>query len=90
MCAIMLTERKQDKQKGGFKMNNNKQVSLSKLRKKKGLSQRALAKELHFSAGTIGLYETGRRKPSLDNAKIIAKYFNVPVETISFANIEYD
>lgn len=52
----------------------------------KGLSQRELANALNFSAGIIGLYETGKRTPSLKNAKIIANYFDVALEDISFAN----
>ena len=62
------------------------QIKLSTLRMSKGLSQRDLADELNISAGIIGLYETGKRTPSLKNAKIIAKYFEVSLEDISFAN----
>ena len=63
-----------------------KQTSLSTLRMEKGLSQRELANALNFSAGIIGLYETGKRTPSLKNATIIANYFDVALEDISFAN----
>ena len=62
------------------------QIKLSTLRMNKGLSQRDLADELNISAGIIGLYETGKRTPSLKNAKIIAKYFEVSLEDISSAN----
>lgn len=62
------------------------QIKLSTLRMNKGLSQRDLADELNISAGIIGLYETGKRTPSLKNAKIIAEYFEVSLEDISFAN----
>lgn len=72
------------KQKGGDKVKD--QIKLSTLRMSKGLSQRDLADELNISAGIIGLYETGKRTPSLKNAKIIAKYFEVSLEDISFAN----
>ena len=72
------------KQKGGLRMKN--QISLSSLRTAKGLSQRELANALNFSAGIIGLYETGKRTPSLKNAKIIANFFEVSLEDISFAN----
>lgn len=72
------------KQKGGNKVKD--QIKLSTLRMNKGLSQRDLADELNISAGIIGLYETGKRTPSLKNAKIIAKYFEVSLEDISFAN----
>lgn len=62
------------------------QISLSSLRTAKGFSQRELANALNFSAGIIGLYETGKRTPSLKNAKIIANFFEVSLEDISFAN----
>ena len=62
------------------------QISLSSLRTAKGLSQRELANALNFSAGIIGLYETGKRTPSLKNAKIIANFLEVSLEDISFAN----
>lgn len=62
------------------------QISLSSLRTAKGLSQRELANALNFSVGIIGLYETGKRTPSLKNAKIIANFFEVSLEDISFAN----
>lgn len=77
----MLTRSKQE---GGNKVKD--QIKLSTLRMNKGLSQRDLADELNISAGIIGLYETGKRTPSLKNAKIIAKYFEVSLEDISFAN----
>lgn len=59
-------------------------VSLSSLREVKGLSQKELANELNVSVGLIGLYETGRRKPSFDRAMQIARYFDTPVERIKF------
>ena len=62
------------------------QISLSSLRTAKGLSQRELANALNFSAGIIGLYETGKRTPSLKNAKIIANFFEVSLEDVSVAN----
>lgn len=61
-----------------------KTVSLSSLREVKGLSQKELANELNVSVGLIGLYETGRRKPSFDRAMQIARYFDTPVERIKF------
>lgn len=67
-------------------MKKEKMVSLSSLRDVKGLSQRDLAHELNVSVGLIGLYETGKRKPSFDRALQIAKYFDTPVEKIKFSN----
>lgn len=63
-----------------------KPIPLASLRSAKGLSQKAFAKEIHVSTSLIGMYESGKRKPSLKNALKIANYFNVPVENISFEN----
>lgn len=52
----------------------------------KKMSQRKLAEKLKIGAGTIGMYESGKRQPSLNRAIEIAELFNVPVESISFSN----
>lgn len=70
-------------------MKKEKTVSLSSLREVKGLSQKELANELNVSVGLIGLYETGRRKPSFDRAMQIARYFDTPVERIKFDSRTY-
>lgn len=67
-------------------MKKEKTIPLSRLREAKGMSQKDLANELNVSIGLIGLYETGRRKPSFDRAMQIAKFFDLPVEKISFSN----
>lgn len=59
-------------------------ISLAELRKRRHVSQKELSEALNLSAGAIGMYETGRRRPSLTKAIEIANYFNVSVETISF------
>jgi len=63
---------------------NNKLIPLTHLRELKGLSQKELANEVKLSAGAIGLYETGKRKPTLNNGLKIATYFGVPVDRIQF------
>ena len=55
-------------------------VRLQELRKGKGLSQDALAVELHIERSTLAGYETGRREPSLRTLCAIANYFNVSVD----------
>jgi len=50
------------------------------LRKGSQMSQRELAQRLGFSAGTIAMYETGRREPSFDTIKQLATMFNVSVD----------
>lgn len=68
-------------------------VTLAELRSAKKLSQRDLAAELsrieqgiRFAPATIALYELGLRTPGLKRAKIIARYFDVPVERIAFGH----
>lgn len=61
-------------------------VSMAELRKEKKMTQKDLAEKIGLTKGAIGMYETGKRTPSLKNAKIIANYFEVSLEDISFAN----
>ena len=63
-----------------------KKVNLCVLRETKGLSQKALAKELNISPGLVGMGETGNRTPSLKKATLVAQYFEIPLERISFSN----
>lgn len=65
-------------------MSSNKTLAI--LRAENNMSQRELAKKLNISSGAIGMYESGKRMPSLNRAITIAKLFNVPVETISFSS----
>lgn len=53
---------------------------LYSLRTKKGLSQAKLAQELKLSTGIIGMYESGRRMPSIEAQEAIADYFNVTLD----------
>ena len=52
---------------------------LKELRKRKGLSQVALAERLGMSKSTIGMYETGDIKPSLEALNALADFFNVNI-----------
>lgn len=53
---------------------------LKLLRLASGLSQADLAKEVGLTASAIGMYEQGRREPSLSPLSEIADYFNVDVD----------
>ena len=53
---------------------------LKELRKRKGLSQVALAERLGLSKSTIGAYETGDITPSVDALNTIADFFNVDID----------
>lgn len=61
-------------------------VSMADLRRSKKITQEDLAKEVGLTKGAIGMYETGKRTPSLKTAKVIANYFEVSLEEISFVN----
>lgn len=50
---------------------------LKELRNRRGLSQVALAERLNLSKSTIGAYETGDIKPSVEALNTIADFFNV-------------
>ena len=68
------------------KKKPNESIPLSVLRKSRNMSQEDLARDLKVSRSLIGLYEVGKRTPSLNMAKRVAKYFNMPVESIRFSN----
>ncbi len=53
---------------------------LKKLRKDRSLSQIELAAKLDVSPGLIGMYETGKRKPSYELLEAIADFFNVSTD----------
>lgn len=53
---------------------------LYNLRTKRGISQSKLATELNLSSGLIGMYESGKRMPSVEAQEAIADYFNVSLD----------
>ncbi len=53
---------------------------LKKLRKAKCLTQRELAQLLGMKASTIGMYEQGRRNPSISELTSIASFFGVSTD----------
>ena len=53
---------------------------ISELRKQAGMSQFQLAKVLDIATSTLGMYETGKREPSLKVMNRIANYFNVTTD----------
>ena len=50
------------------------------LRRGKGWSQTELAQQLHISASAGGMYEQGRREPSLDGVVEMAAVFGVSAD----------
>ena len=60
------------------------------LRKKQQLSQAEFAHKLNISASAEGMYEQGRRTPSLDILIMMAKQFNVSLDyLITGSEYEY-
>lgn len=55
-------------------------MRLKELRKKKRMTQQALATELHMSQNTISRYETGEREAGYTELIRIADYFCVSVD----------
>ena len=50
------------------------------LRRGKGWSQMELAQRLHISASAVGMYEQGRREPSLEGLVELAAVFGVSAD----------
>lgn len=50
------------------------------LRAERGMTQSQLAKMLHISTSTIGMYEQGRRTPSIDMLVELSKAFGVSLD----------
>lgn len=68
-------------------IKKTKPVALATLRASKGMSQKDLAELMGVSPGLIGLYETGKRSPSLLRAKQISMIFDISLDNISFVTI---
>ena len=68
------------RKKGLVTMDNNIGYRISELRKQASMSQFQLAKVLDIATSTLGMYETGKRKPSLKVMNRIANYFNVTID----------
>ena len=58
------------------------------LRKSFGLSQAQLAEQLHISTSTVGMYEQGRRQPSIEMLIAFANTFDVSLDYL-ITGIEY-
>lgn len=50
------------------------------LRRGKGWSQAELARQLHISASAVGMYEKGRREPSLRGLRELSAVFGVSAD----------
>lgn len=59
-----------------------KRVNLISARKKKKLTIRAVAKQLHFSKSSYSNYEQGKRRPRRYIAFAICKYWGKPMSVL--------
>lgn len=55
-------------------------IQISYLRMQNKLSQAQLAKQLNISPSALGMYEQGRRVPSLDMLIKLSEYFHVSLD----------
>lgn len=53
---------------------------LRELREEKCLTQAQLAGHLNFSLSIVNKWENGKKNPSVDAIKILAKFFNVTTD----------
>jgi len=55
---------------------------LQELRKSRGLTQEALAEELHVSRAAVSKWESGRGWPSIDSLKEVSAFFGVTIDEL--------
>ena len=63
----------------------HKQIEL--LRRKNGWSQAELARRLHISPSSVGMYEQGRREPSISMLLALSKEFGVTIDYLVTGHI---
>ena len=63
---------------------------LKKLRKNNNMTQDILAEKLGIKRSTVGMYETGKRRPDIDMIGKIAKVFDVDIDSLLGEKAERD
>ena len=53
---------------------------IASLRQIRGISQSELARRLHISPSTVGMYEQGRREPSVEILIALSREFDVSLD----------
>ncbi len=56
--------------------------SIKKIREEKGFSQEGLAKKLNVAQSTVGMWESGKRTPKLDELNRLARVLNITVNRL--------
>ena len=59
---------------------------LKSLRESKGLSQAKLSEIMQTSADAYGMYEKGKREPTLSKLKKVAEFFNTSIDKLALNN----
>lgn len=57
-------------------------IAIKRIRLRKGITQQAMADALQISPATISHWETGRRKPNVDDMIAIAQYFGCSIDDL--------
>ncbi len=63
---------------------------IASLRKAAGMSQAQLASRLKISSSAVGMYEQGRREPSIETLVAIAELFHVTIDFLVTGKTEAD
>lgn len=61
---------------------------IASLRQSYGMSQAELAKRLHISTSAVGMYEQGRREPSVDTLIALSTEFGVSLDYLVAGKME--
>ena len=63
-------------------MSHDFSGQLRRLRERRGLSRKTLGELCGLSKNTIGLYERGERRPTVDALVAIADFFDISVDEL--------
>ena len=61
-------------------MKNGIEHRIRELREEVGLTQQQLADKLHFNVSTVTKWENGKKIPSYQSLKLLAKFFDVSAD----------
>lgn len=62
--------------------------TIARLRKSKGLTQAKFADMIHVTQGAISQWETGRTSPDVQQMFILADFFGITVEELTYGEIK--
>ena len=68
-------------------MTNNFAFNLHYLRKQNRLNQKQLAEIVGKSVSTVSAWEKETRVPLVEDVYVLAKYFNIDMETLYFGEV---